>query len=110
MKLILALATVLMSTQALAYRNGTYTCKNGDDSLPANTYKISDTTVAGGTLPFVEITRHYRSNPSDRNSAVQVSNVKGLASVSSMDDREVLLVAAIRLEFTNDELFGCKQP
>lgn len=110
MKFILALLTFGLSTSAMAYQTGTYTCKNREKTLPPDVYKITDKDIAGATVPYVEITRHYLSNSSDPASQ-RTSTVRGLAAVSSINDNtELLMIGSLRLEFDNGQLFGCEQP
>lgn len=107
MKSFLVLAIGLMlGTSALAYKDGTYSCKN-DDGLPDNVYKISSQSVGGSaTLPYVEIHRFYKNE----NKVVE-SVIRGVATVAhtSQERSETLMVGYIRIEFDGDDLYGCRQ-
>lgn len=110
MKFILALLAFGLSTSAMAYQTGTYTCKNSEKTLEPDVYKITDKDIDGVTVPFVEVTRHFLSDSTDPNSPARTSTVRGLATVSSINDNtEFLMVGNLRLEFDNGQLFGCQQ-
>ena len=114
--LLLSLAALfLSSSQAFAYVEKTYLCEN-ILGLPKNSYKIENLNVGpgGSSLPFVTIHRYHRAVPGDANSAVEESTIRGFAAVSTPDTttaptKQTLLIAAIRLDFTGDELFNCRE-
>jgi len=106
MKLALALALSLFSVSAFAYKDGTYTCKNGQ-GLPANVYVVKTIEVGGVQLPYLELTRHFHKQL-DPSQPVQTVHTKGLAMLSSVDGKDVLLIGALRYEFEGDRLVNCK--
>jgi hypothetical protein len=111
MKFILVLLTLGLSASAMAYQTGTYTCKNREKTLPPDVYKITDKDIDGTTVPYVEITRHFLADATDPGSAQRTSSVRGLATVSSINENtEFLMLGNLRLEFDNGQLFGCEQP
>ena len=104
MKSLIILTAILFSTNALAYREGTISCKNARAELPNNIYKIETVQVGSSSLPYIEVTRHYKLAD-----GVQVATVRGLASVhSSKPNSELLQLGNVNLQFENGELFGCK--
>ena len=104
MKYLIIFTAVLFSTSAFAYRDGTISCKNGRPELPNNIYKIETVQVGSSSLPYVEITRHFKQGE-----GVQVATVRGFASIhSSKPGSELLQVGNLNLQFENGELFGCK--
>jgi hypothetical protein len=109
---ILAFGLMLVSSSAFAYKDGLYSCKN-IDGLPDNTYKIQSVSVDGLSrkVPYIEIVRHRRDKRSgDSNAPIVQTRIEGFATVaSSSTGLEVLMVAAIQLEFEGDRLVGCKQ-
>ena len=110
MKFIFAFVSLLsLSTSAFAYNEGTFTCKNAE-GLPGNTYKIENVSVAGASLPYVEITRHYKSTDGQPADTV----IRGIAVVSSSErngkTKEILALAAVRLEFDDQgNLVNCRK-
>ncbi|WP_374075626.1 hypothetical protein [Bdellovibrio bacteriovorus] len=109
MKLFLVALATLFTSSAFAYNDGTYRCKTAV-GVPDRIIKIQTQSFPGGAeLPYVEITRFFRQNPNDQNSPYEGSTVKGFASVSYMKGREILMVAALRLDFVNNELQNCKK-
>lgn len=105
-----AVASLFMSTTALAFEDKTYECTVGKD-MPKNVYKVRSVSVTAGIdVPYVEITRHYKDNPSDPNSPIRVASIRGLATIhSSSPNSEILVLGQLRLEFVDGELVGCKQ-
>lgn len=109
MKLFLGLLATLFVSSAFAYKDGVYSCTTAP-GVPNRIIKIDTKSFSGGIeLPYVEITRFFRQNPNDPNSPYEGTTVKGFASVSEMKGREILMVAALRLDFVNDELQNCKK-
>lgn len=106
MKSILALALILFSLNAFAYKDGTYTCKNGQ-GLPSNVYVIKTVDVGGVQLPYLELTRHFHKNL-DPNAPVVTVHSKGFAMVSSIDGNDTLMLGSLRYEFEGDRLITCQ--
>lgn len=98
------------SMAAMASVDGDYKCKNLE-GLPDNTYKISSLSIGAGgqSLPYIEAARYYREDPLDLNSPVKESRLKGFAAVSTSGTTVNLMVAALRLEFQADKLYGCER-
>ena len=110
MKLVLVLLAVFVSVPALAYREGTYACKNSDITLPDNTYKFETVNIGGVSLPVLEIKRYSRADSGNVNSPIQQIGIKGLALVvTSANGIETISVNNIRLEFKGDEFLNCKK-
>jgi hypothetical protein len=105
MKSIICALATLITSAAFAYTDGTYNCKNADASLPDRVVKISTVNIGGVAAPFVEMTRSFRNTP---NGPIETSEVKGFASSHKSNDSDVLMVAALRLEFDGDTLLNCK--
>ena len=111
MRFILSsLLGLTLSVSAFAYPEGTFTCKTQDD-LPFDTYKITNISVGGTTLPLVEIDRYFRA---PEGKPPRHSNIRGFASVSVGENSggpvEYLGLAALILEFRSGKLVGCKLP
>ena len=98
-----------VTSTAFAYSEGTISCKNVE-GLPENTYKIENVTMAGTTLPYLEVNRFYRGKEGQ---PARQSTIRGLAVVSSFsrgeDAVEILSLASFRLEFVNGELAHCRK-
>lgn len=109
MKSIAVALIIFTSASALAYRDGLYRCKSSDDSIPPNEYKIETVNVGGHQLPYLEITRHYKSKSEDGRVSSHNTFVKGLAQISVIGDREILNLGALKLEFKGDTLQNCRQ-
>lgn len=109
-KLVGSSLALLMSTAAFAFDVGSYACKN-EAGVPDDIYKIRAVTVQGigEELPFIEATRHFRSNRSDPNSVIKIANIRGIASLVVSDDFTSMTVGAIRLEFINGKLGTCQK-
>jgi hypothetical protein len=109
--MILTLIALLSSTPGLAYKDGTFTCKNGDPAMPDNTYSIQSVTVPGtsDTLPYVTATRYFRG-PGEQPSVRPVV-IRGLAVVSDSGTpaNTVLSLNQLRLEFSGDEMTNCRR-
>lgn len=100
--LILTLG-LAVSASALAYKDGTYTCKNAV-GLPDNTYKITTQSIGDTGVPFVEIHRYYKNGEGKTNQV----QIRGYAVVSKGDEvTELLALGNMRLEFNGDELYNC---
>jgi hypothetical protein len=110
MKFVFMLFSAIFCSQAMAYAPGLYTCKNSEAGLPADTYQISNTWIGSVNAPFVEMTRHYRQDPSDPKSEVVTTSIKGFATVSSSGTTEIFMVGQAHMEFDNGTLFGCTPP
>lgn len=106
MKILFALLA-LTSVSAFAGVEGEHRCKN-KDGIPDNVYRISNQSInAGGpTLPYVEIERHYRK---DANSPVEQSQIRGWGTEIVHGTTTTIMIAALRLEFLNGQLFGCQK-
>jgi hypothetical protein len=104
-----SLFLLALTTNAFAYEEGTYSCKNAE-GLPNNTYKIENVTVGSASLPYVEINRYYRNA---EGAPPRHSSLRGLAAISTSGEGEnaieILSVASLRLEFKNGQLFNCRQ-
>jgi hypothetical protein len=104
-QLLILAAGLLISASTLAYKDGTYSCKN-IDGLPDNTYKV-DTQSATG-IPLVDVHRYFKASSSSPK--ITESHIHGYAVVASTDDgTEIFILGALRMEFDKDVLFGCKQ-
>lgn len=99
----LLLAPALASA---SYPDATIRCKNRE-GLPDNTYTIRTISLDGARIPYVEATRYYREDSSRPDSPVTSAKVSGLAAVSE-GKTTMLMVAALKLEFEDDKLIGCK--
>ena len=111
MRIILSsILGLALSASAFAYPEGSFTCKTQED-LPLDNYKITNVSVAGSTLPFVEIDRYFRS---PEGKPPRHSNIRGFATVSVGENNagpvEYLGLAALILEFRGGRLVGCKLP
>jgi hypothetical protein len=100
-----SLFLLALTTNAFAYNEGTYSCKNAE-GLPNNTYKIENVAVGGATLPYVEVNRFYKGKEGQPPTQ---SSIRGLAAVSTSESVEILSLAALRLEFENGALVNCRQ-
>lgn len=101
------LGLLFSASNALAYPTGTISCRNLE-GLPNNTYKIQDIDVNGVTLPYVEVTRYYKGG--DANApTIEEAKIVGIATFSKGRGTENLMLAALRLEFVNGVLSGCRQ-
>lgn len=112
MKVLFIAVLTALSLPALAYQDGTYSCKN-IEGLPNNTYKVTTVTVASLPdselkQPYVEMTRHFRQEPGNPESPIITTTLKGLAIISDNGTTQALMLGSLRLEFVNDALFGCK--
>ena len=107
-KIIISGLVSMMSTTAFAFDIGSYACKNGA-GVPDDIYKVRVITIQGEELPFIEATRHFRSDRSDPNSAIKIANIKGIASLVVSDDMTAMTIGAIRLEFVNGKLGTCQK-
>lgn len=106
MKLLTILALALTSTPALAYDEGTFRCKNVE-GVPDNVYVIKTLSVGDEAIPFVEITRHYRSGVAG---LISQTKVKGFASEFSTDGgNSSLSIGTLRIEFRDGGIVGCRQ-
>lgn len=112
MKSIFAfILTTATGLSALAYKDGTYSCKNAN-GLPNNVYKIQtiQLTSQGASLPYVDVTNYYHSKPGDPTSEVKESRLKGFATVVATDDgTEILLLASMTFEFKDGQMVRCRQ-
>ena len=100
-----SLFLLALTTNAFAYNEGTYSCKNAE-GLPNNTYKIENVAVGGSTLPYLEVTRFYKGKEGQ---PITQSSIRGLATVSNSGSVEILSIAALRIEFENGALVNCRQ-
>lgn len=102
--IICAIATLITST-ALAYKDGTYNCKVGE-GLPDRVIRIQTISLANGAaaLPYIEVSRSYKMGEE-----LKTTEVKGFATVHKNGDAEALLLAALRFDFRNDELQNCRK-
>lgn len=110
MKFVFMLFSVIFCSQAMAYVPGLYTCKNRNGTLPPDTYRITNTSIGPVVAPFVEMTRHYRLDPSDPTSEIVATSIKGFATISYSGETEIFMVGQARMEFDNGTLFGCTPP
>lgn len=105
-KMTILCALIAPVLAGASYPEDTFRCKNRD-GLPDNTYSIRTVTIEGVKLPYVEATRYYREDNSRPDSPVAIAKVSGLAAVSE-GKSTMLMVAALRLEFEDNKLIGCK--
>lgn len=107
---IALIAITLMATQAFAYADKTYECRNVD-GLPKNTYKIQSIMPAPGvSLPYVEIHRFFHATPGDVHSKIIEASMRGYATVIQIEPgRTSLQIAALKLEFQGDTLLNCRE-
>ena len=93
----------LMGIPVLAYKDGIYHCKNLR-GVPDDRITVKTVSLGGVSVPYVEITRHFRSESSE----VQVSKHVGFASVATTSTgHESLMLAAVVLELDNGAVRGC---
>lgn len=103
--LMISLFMLSLGSNAFAYRDATYSCKNSVAELPNNIYKIETVRVGSGSLPYIEITRYLKNGEE-----VRTMTAKGIGSVhSSRPGSELLQIGSISLEFFNGEFINCKQ-
>lgn len=105
-KLLVVGALVTPTLANATYPETTFRCKNRD-GLPENTYTIRNVTIDGARIPFVEAIRYYREDNSRPDAPVASAKVSGLAAVSE-GKTTMLMVAALKLEFEDNKLIGCK--
>lgn len=107
MKQILVLTLAMLSTPALAFKEGTYHCKN-IPGLPDNVYTFSKTSVGGDKedLPYVDVVRYFQKKD---NAGISTTHIRGIASVATVDETETLILGYLRFDFENDKLVGCKE-
>ncbi|MBX3039388.1 MAG: hypothetical protein KF789_01615 [Bdellovibrionaceae bacterium] len=109
MNKIFFLGSLLLASVASAYTDGTYTCATNSPGLP-RVVKIETIQVKEGlSLPYMEITRSFRKNPSDPNSEIETTELKGFAAHSKAGTREMLVLAAMRVDFEGGQIQNCKQ-
>lgn len=99
----------LVMTQAQAYSEGTFRCKN-TEGLPPNVYTIKKVDMGQGvSAPYVEITRYFKAKTPTE--APIVTHMKGFAAhaTSTESDLDILMVGAIRIEWINGRPFNCKE-
>lgn len=103
------LMAMFISLQAMAYKEGVYSCKNGDARLPDNTYKFETVRIGSASLPYLEINRHYRAS-SDENAVAQEVVIRGLAAVTENGEGiSTYSLNNIRLEFKGEDFLNCKK-
>jgi hypothetical protein len=106
MKAIICVLATLITSTALAYKDGTYNCKIGDGSIPDRVVRIETISLANGSaaVPFIEVTRSYKEG-----NQIKTNEVKGFATVHKTGDNETLMLAALRFDFVNDVLQNCNK-
>lgn len=97
-----------ISVNAFAYLDGSYLCPTKKD-LPEDVYRIQTVSLGGISIPYLQITRHYRANLNDKNSPILKSEISGFATLFTGSDKqfEILSIAAITIEITNNKVKGC---
>lgn len=105
---IAALGIAYGNSAKASYVEGLFSCKNRM-GLPNNTYSVKTVSVGGVSVPHVEGTRHFRSEPANPNSPIDQARISGFAAVSETTRNTVLMVAALKLEFDGNKLVGCEQ-
>ncbi|HRO67810.1 MAG TPA: hypothetical protein PL182_09630 [Pseudobdellovibrionaceae bacterium] len=109
MNKIFFLGSLLFSFAASAYTDGTYTCATNVPDLP-RVVKIETVQIKDGlSLPYMEITRSFRKVPNDPNSGIETTQLKGFAAHSTAGGREMLVLAAMRVDFQDGQIQNCKQ-
>lgn len=104
MKYLMCLLATLVGSAALAYKDGTYSCKNGDPTLADRVITIKTLDVGAGPVPFVKVTRPIREG-----NKITDLEISGFASFHKRGNAETMMLAALRFDFLNDELQHCKQ-
>lgn len=104
------LLTLAAASTAHAWPERKFDCKNVE-GLPNNTFEFKKLSVDGMDVPYVTVTRHYKGPMENGVVTVRSSTVKGIATESlNSTGSEILMLGSLRFEFTNDELFNCRQP
>lgn len=106
----IALAILAFSGTSLfaAYPTGTFRCKNAN-GLPDNVYTVRTLSVGGVNIPFVEASRFFRKSSAGQPVEFEEAKISGFAASSETESSTVLMIAALRLQFENDKLLGCKE-
>lgn len=110
MKNLLIILVLVSSSLAFAYKDGTYDCKN-EEGLPNNTYKVQTVVMPGldHGVPYVEISRYSKVASGNVMGAVMENKISGFpAKITTASGVEILLIAAISLEFEDQRLLDCK--
>lgn len=103
MKAIICVLATLITSTALAYKDGTYTCKIGDTGFE-RVIQIETITMGNGTtkVPHVNVKRSYKQGDK-----VYTTEAQGFATIHKTNDREALMLAQLRFDFINDQLQNC---
>jgi hypothetical protein len=105
-------SALLSAAPALAYKDGTYTCKSAYEGIPAAVYKISTVNMGGIDIPYLDISFSYRQEPGDKSSPLLESKLRGPGLVSIMHNGqetiEALMIGSLRFEFDGDKMKNCK--
>lgn len=110
MKKFITLSLItLAAASAHAWPERKFECKNVAD-LPANIYDFKKVNVGGIDMAYVTVTRYYKGPMENGVVTTRSSSVKGLATESmNSEGSEILILGALRFEFTNDELYNCSK-
>lgn len=109
MKKVFVFASLLIASAASAYTDGTYNCATNSPDLP-RIVKIETIEIKEGlSLPYMEVTRSFRKVPGDPNSGIETTELKGFAALSKSGNREMLVLAATRVDFEEGKIQNCKQ-
>lgn len=106
---VAGLLALFAFTQVQAYKEGTYRCKNMD-GLPSNVYKVQNVSVgAVGSVPFVEVTRHFKTSSAKSERPYVTAKIQGFAVQASSDaGLDILTVGHINLEFNGETMTNCR--
>ncbi|KYG66783.1 hypothetical protein AZI86_07005 [Bdellovibrio bacteriovorus] len=104
MKAIICVLATLITSTALAYKDGTYNCKVGDSGLPDRVIKIETITLGSAKVPYMTVSRSYQQG-----GKIIQTEAKGFATSHITENREILMLAQLRFDFINDEIQNCRQ-
>ena len=113
MKFVTLIVLACTTSVALAYKDGTYSCKNHYDGLPNNIYKIQTLPISGlksVEVPYIEVTRFSRETDGDKQSPILESHISGIAArITDSHGVDALQLLALSFEFENDQLLKCEK-
>jgi|FLYM01.1.fsa_nt_gi hypothetical protein len=104
MKVFIIALMSLFSAASFGFEDETYRCKNSNPELPNNIYRISTAVVQGNSLPFLDISRFVKG----KDGQAEEIRIRGLGSVVSKENSEILYVNQIGIEIIDGKMIGCK--
>jgi hypothetical protein len=101
--ILIALMALTFSSYGYAYQPGFYKCANPVKGLPDNIYNIQTLKIDGLSLPYVEVTRTMKLNPTGSFE----TKIQGIATLFVTDGIETLKIAAVEILLVDGKMENC---